>query len=120
MIRKIIMYSLFGITLGILVMLLPIALFLYISNINARPTLSEGAAEKNIAGNDYASAVSNATSGAPRAAALSEAAQIYGKNEVIQENPSLAMLASLILAAVSGFFAGITVMVVAKRTRWFM
>ncbi|MBS7635266.1 hypothetical protein KEJ34_07280 [Candidatus Bathyarchaeota archaeon] len=118
MIRKIIAYSLAGITLGILVMLLPIALFLYCSNINVISTLSESAAEKNVTGNDYNFTVSNATLGAARAASLREAAQIYGKSETYQETSPLTMSVPLMLVAVSGLFAGITVMVVAKKTRW--
>lgn len=112
------MYSLAGITLGILVMLLPIALFLYCLNINVSSTLSESAAEKNVTGDDYNFTVSNATLGAARAASLSEVAQIYGKSETYQEASSLTMSVPLILAAVSGLFAGITVMVIVKKTRW--
>ncbi|MBS7654175.1 hypothetical protein KEJ43_03790 [Candidatus Bathyarchaeota archaeon] len=118
MIRKIIMYSLAGITLGILVMLLPIALFLYCSNINVSSTLSESAAGKNVTGNDFSAVVSNATLGVPRAASISEAAQIYGKSETYQETSSLTISVPLMLAVASGLFAGIIVIVVAKKTRW--
>lgn len=120
MIRKIIMCSLAGITLGILVMLLPIALFLYCSNINVRQTLSESADEKNVTDNDFNFNVSNATYKAP-VASLSEAAQIIGKGEINQETPSdtfLTISVPLMLAAISGLFAGITVMAIAKKTRW--
>jgi hypothetical protein len=114
MIKKIIIYSLVGIILGVLVMLLPIAFFLC-SDINVSTTLSENAPEKNATDSNLA------TGGAvykARASSLSEAAQIYGKNEAFQETFPSTILVPLMLAAVSGLFAGITVIVIAKKTPW--
>jgi|GEM_PF-3293021 hypothetical protein len=113
MIRKIIMYSLAGISLGVILMLLPIAFFFYSAETSI--TSSENLAEKNATESNLAAGETLYKS---RASSLSEAAQIYGRSEAFQEKSPSTILVPLTLAAASGLLAGITVIIIIKKTSW--